>query len=120
MGRAEDGVGDCPICLRGEPLGILVERTHSWITADEQAETRDYLCVVAKRHVVEPFELDGDARAAFWEDVLFAAERLAALVKPRKVNYEIHGNTIPHLHTHVFAREPAENVSLDDLRKALA
>ncbi|HEX6763245.1 MAG TPA: hypothetical protein VF094_10640 [Gaiellaceae bacterium] len=70
---------------RGEPLGVVVERSTTWITSDAHMLARGCLCVVAKRHVVEPFELAGDARAAFWEDVLFAAERLAALLRPIKV-----------------------------------
>jgi diadenosine tetraphosphate (Ap4A) HIT family hydrolase len=39
-----------------------------------------------------------------WDDVLFAAERVARLLRPVKVNYEIHGNSLPHLHAHVFPR----------------
>jgi diadenosine tetraphosphate (Ap4A) HIT family hydrolase len=65
---------------------------------------RGYVCVVSKRHVVEPYELPPDERAAFWDDVLFAAERVARLLRPVKVNYEIHGNSLPHLHAHVFPR----------------
>jgi diadenosine tetraphosphate (Ap4A) HIT family hydrolase len=125
----------CSICLQGEPLGVLLERPASWITSDTRAITRGYLCVVSKRHVVEPFELNEDERQAFWDDVLFAAERLALLVKPVKVNYEIHGNTLPHLHAHVYARfrgdrfvggpidnrlEPVDNVPLDEFRRALS
>jgi diadenosine tetraphosphate (Ap4A) HIT family hydrolase len=124
----------CPICERGEPLGVLVDRPASWICSDTRAITSGYVCVVAKRHVVEPFELRGDERQEFWEDVLFAAERLVRLVKPTKINYEIHGNTLPHLHAHVYARHrgdrfvggpidnrlgPVENVPIEELAKAL-
>jgi hypothetical protein len=48
--------------LRGETLGVLVERQVSWIASDRQAITLAYLCVVAKRHAVEPFELEGEER----------------------------------------------------------
>lgn len=63
-----------------------------------------YVCVVSKRHVVEPFELLGDERTAFWEETLKAAEAVNRLFQPTKLNYEIHGNTIPHLHVHIFPR----------------
>jgi len=33
-----------------------------------------------------------------------AAQALDALFRPAKMNYEIHGNTIPHLHIHLFPR----------------
>jgi len=114
----------CPICDRGAPLGILVERPTTWITSDVEAPGRGYLCVVAKRHVVEPFELEGGERSAFWEDVLFAAERLTRLAAVHKLNYEIHGNTLAHLHAHVYALdsrfEAVENVPLGELRAALS
>ena len=63
-----------------------------------------YVCVVSKRHVVEPFELDEVERPAFWEEMLRAAETVNRLFRPTKINYEIHGNTIPHLHVHIFPR----------------
>jgi diadenosine tetraphosphate (Ap4A) HIT family hydrolase len=38
------------------------------------------------------------------------------LVQPSKMNYEIHGNTIPHLHLHLFPRfagDPFEGRPID-------
>ncbi len=45
-----------------------------------------------------------------------AAAAVASVVQPVKVNYEIHGNTIPHLHLHVFPRfrgDPFERSPID-------
>jgi len=47
-------------------------------------------------------------RAVFWEEAMHAAEVLAGLFKPVKMNYEIHGNTIPHLHMHLYPRTPSD------------
>lgn len=33
-----------------------------------------------------------------------AARALAELLKPIKMNYQINGNTIPHLHMHLYPR----------------
>jgi diadenosine tetraphosphate (Ap4A) HIT family hydrolase len=63
-----------------------------------------YLCVIAKRHVVEPFDLSPSEMQRFWEDAMRTARVLHHLVRPVKMNYEIHGNTIPHLHLHLFPR----------------
>jgi diadenosine tetraphosphate (Ap4A) HIT family hydrolase len=95
---------DCPICTRGRPRGVLAERPHSWLTSGEEVLVTGYVCVVAKRHVVEPFELPPDERRGFWDDVCFAAERVARLLHPVKMNYELHGNSLPHLHVHLFPR----------------
>jgi diadenosine tetraphosphate (Ap4A) HIT family hydrolase len=47
-------------------------------------------------------------RAAFWEDAMQAAQVLAGMLQPVKMNYEIHGNTIPHLHMHLYPRMPSD------------
>jgi diadenosine tetraphosphate (Ap4A) HIT family hydrolase len=72
-----------------------------WITAGREAPLPGYACVVSKPHVVEPFEL---------ADELF---------RPTKMNYEIHGNTIPHLHVHLYPRfdgDPYRNGPIDPRR----
>jgi diadenosine tetraphosphate (Ap4A) HIT family hydrolase len=65
---------------------------------------RGYVCLVAKRHVREPFELPASERAVFWRDVDSVAAALDGGLRPDKMNYEIHGNTIPHLHVHLLPR----------------
>lgn len=65
-----------------------------------------YVCVVARRHVNEPFELPPPERTQFWNDSMLVAEAVASVVSPIKMNYEIHGNTLPHLHLHLFPRQP--------------
>ncbi len=45
-----------------------------------------------------------------------AAHALAELLKPTKMNYQISGNTIPHLHMHLyprFADDPYVGVPID-------
>jgi len=94
----------CPICARGHPLDVLADLPASWITAPPAAPLPGYACVVARLHVIEPFELDPPDRLAFWEDCMLAGRALNSLFSPRKMNYEIHGNTIPHLHMHLYPR----------------
>jgi diadenosine tetraphosphate (Ap4A) HIT family hydrolase len=92
----------CPICRQGEPLDIVADLPASWATASRHAPVRWYVCVTAKQHVIEPFELREPARSQFWNDVLLVAEALQRASGAVKVNYEIHGNSIPHLHCHVY------------------
>ena len=79
-----------------------------------------YVCVVSKHHVEEPYELPPDEMGAFWRESMLVARTVAELLRPSKLNYEIHGNTIPHLHMHLYprniGRSPAE---LDGLAAAL-
>ncbi len=94
----------CPICRRGTPLDVLASFPSTWITGGEEAPLPGYACVVSKHHVVEPFELPEPDALAFWREAMLAARVLSELFNPVKLNYEIHGNTIPHLHLHLFPR----------------
>jgi diadenosine tetraphosphate (Ap4A) HIT family hydrolase len=133
---ATRGVEACPICERGRPLDVIAEYDALWVSASADAPLPGYVCVVSKHHVVEPFELPQPALDAFWRDSMHVARRLAELLRPAKMNYEIHGNTIPHLHMHFFPRfagdpyvggpiDPARQLftrssdELDRLRRAL-
>ncbi len=42
---------------------------------------------------------------AFMRDIRKVSAAIAAIVHPVKMNYEIHGNTAPHLHVHFFPRQ---------------
>lgn len=83
---------------------MVADLSATWATAGPEAPMRWYVCLIAKRHVVEPYQLPPDERAAFWDDAMHAAQRLADAFEPMKMNYEIHGNTIPHLHLHLLPR----------------
>lgn len=98
-----DGTG-CPICLRGCPLDVIAEFPNTWVSAAREAPLPGYACVVSKLHVIEPFELPPEARTAFWEEGMTVAGVLADLFQPVKMNYEIHGNVVPHLHLHLYPR----------------
>jgi diadenosine tetraphosphate (Ap4A) HIT family hydrolase len=99
---------DCVICRDGGPIDVIVELPTVWITAPSRAPLPGYVCVVAKRHVVEPFELDEPERSAFWAESMSVAAALSEAEHPSKMNYEIHGNTTPHLHLHLYPRFPGD------------
>jgi len=45
---------------------------------------------------------------AFWRESRAVARALSSLLQPGKMNYEIHGNSIPHLHLHLYPRFPGD------------
>jgi diadenosine tetraphosphate (Ap4A) HIT family hydrolase len=63
------------------------------------------VCVASRQHVVEPFEMPPHEQAKFWQDAMTIARAVAEYVHPVKMNYEMHGNTLPHLHLHLFPRQ---------------
>ena len=105
----------CPFCPM-EPWSARVELRASWVLIPDEAVLPGYVLVVSKRHVIEPYELSPDESAQFWADAMRAAAAVASVIQPVKVNYEIHGNTIPHLHLHIFPRfrgDPFERSPID-------
>jgi diadenosine tetraphosphate (Ap4A) HIT family hydrolase len=96
----------CIICTAGRPFGILAEFPHTWVTTDPEVAIFGYVCVISKVHAVEPFDLADQEGAAFWREAMAVAAALHRELRPIKMNYEIHGNTLPHLHMHIFPRRP--------------
>jgi diadenosine tetraphosphate (Ap4A) HIT family hydrolase len=94
----------CPVCQEG-PGDVIATLEASWVTLPPLTPLPGYICLVSQRHVVEPFELGVGERATFWEEVNQVAAALHEGLRPVKLNYEIHGNTLPHLHLHLYPRQ---------------
>lgn len=103
------------MCLSGRPerdaYGI---RIHSGRYSDSYLQRsgvqRGYTLVIWRgdRHVTEPTELSEGEAAGYWAEVLTVARALMAHYGPLKMNYEMLGNTVPHLHTHLIPRYVAD------------
>ena len=66
---------------------------------------RGYTIVVWRgRHVAEPTELSDEDASRYWLEVLEAGRRIERRFEPVKMNYDLLGNSLPHLHTHVLPR----------------
>jgi len=65
---------------------------------------RGYTLVVSKTHATELYELPDRESAQYFNDMLRVARAIAAAFRPRKMNYEVLGNTVAHLHWHLFPR----------------
>ena len=61
--------------------------------------------MVLKPHAVELHDLSEEDAIAFVHDVRLASRALQVVTKAIKINYEIHGNTIPHFHMHLWPRQ---------------
>jgi diadenosine tetraphosphate (Ap4A) HIT family hydrolase len=94
----------CPVCMRGRPQDFIAELDASLLLAGEDAPMRGYCLLLLKRHAVELYELTPEEASAFMRDIRVAARAVHEVTGAVKLNYEIHGNTIPHLHLHLFPR----------------
>lgn len=98
----------CVICRNGAPEGVLLELEASWVTVDENAPVRGYACLVFRRHAVEFHDLTEAEGAAYMRDVRRLSAAVQRVTGAVKLNYEVHGNTVPHLHMHFYPRYPGD------------
>ncbi len=60
--------------------------------------------LVLKRHAAELYELTKEERSRLIEEASEVALALAMAFEPVKINYELLGNQLPHIHWHVIPR----------------
>lgn len=70
----------------------------------EEAAMPGYVCLVSRVHAVELHDLSDAQAEVFIRDVRRVSKALSTATESVKLNYEIHGNSLPHLHMHLFAR----------------
>jgi diadenosine tetraphosphate (Ap4A) HIT family hydrolase len=113
----------CPLCaeLRSEEDADawgynIADLRASRLRLQANQYVTGYCLLVAKRHVREPYELSAADRQAFFEDLVEAGQALDAALNPTKMNFQILGNSVPHLHAHLVPRyhgDPAPGRPID-------
>ena len=104
-------IPECPMCGRWDTESDLrvIQLQHSYVTLNRDQFFPGYTLLFTKRHVTELFHLDPAERAGLMDEVSRVAQALAQAFKPDKINYELLGNMVPHIHWHLvprFATEP--------------
>jgi diadenosine tetraphosphate (Ap4A) HIT family hydrolase len=69
--------------------------------------------LVLKRHATELFHLSRDERSGLIEEVSALAAVLAKEWGAMKINYELLGNQLPHIHWHLIPRLPQDPAPLE-------
>ncbi len=100
----------CSFCAQGRPdetpYGLRFyagELSDAYLSRGGVQRGLSYV-VYRGRHVVEPTELTLEEAARFWAELLHAARAIERVFEPVKMNYNILGNSLPHLHVHVVPR----------------
>jgi diadenosine tetraphosphate (Ap4A) HIT family hydrolase len=87
----------------GGPLHIAELET-SRVFLHEDQFFPGYVLLVLRRHVTELYDLSVAERATLMEEVSRVAQALARVFRPVKMNYELLGNLVPHIHWHLVPR----------------
>ena len=69
---------------------------------------RGYCLLIANGHYAELHHMPERERDAFFKDMVRAGKALMRVFGADKLNYEILGNTIPHIHAHIKPRYHGE------------
>src|SRR5947208_6294623 len=100
----------CPFCDKLQRLGelpadeLVWRFPHSVALLGSWQFYHGYCILVARRHATELSQLDATERLAYFEEMCRLAQAIEECFRPHKLNYELLGNQVPHLHWHLFPR----------------
>ena len=107
MAETED---DCPFCRKLASLStvpvdeVVWQFPHSVAFLGPWQFYKGYCILVARRHASELHQLSDQERRAYLDEMCLLARAQAECFQPHKLNYELLGNQVPHLHWHLFPR----------------
>ncbi len=97
----------CTGLTEENPLTIR-EFTYSIARLNRDQYFKGYTFLVFKQHATELYQLKKREREGFMTEMVRVADALAQVFKPDKMNYELLGNKMPHLHWHLIPRYKSE------------
>lgn len=83
---------------------FVKELESGYVVIGDHQFYRGYTLFLYKEHAEELHELKEEMRRTFLDEMSIVAEAVWRAFKPVKLNYELLGNTDPHLHWHIFPR----------------
>jgi diadenosine tetraphosphate (Ap4A) HIT family hydrolase len=102
---------DCYICStirasdEGRNPGFVARLPSGYVVLNSQGQYyRGYAIFQSTHCVAELHDLRPRARSEFLRDMSLVAEAMFRAFRPAKLNYELLGNTVPHLHWHLVPR----------------
>jgi len=101
---------NCPMCTKWNVEADLriAEFEQCYVMLNRDQFFPGYCFVLTKSHVTELFHLDAATRNSVMAEVNAVAAALYSLFQPTKINYELLGNMVPHMHWHVVPRFSSE------------
>lgn len=139
---------DCLVCNRinkikeGTNKYFVAELETGYVVIGDHQYFEGYTLFLCKEHKHELHELSSDDKQKFLVEMSKVSEAVYRAFNPDKLNYELLGNGISHMHWHIFPRRLTElnpaapvwltpkeimysestrpsNEALDELKKAL-
>jgi len=103
-------MSDCLICNRiqqikeGKNRYFVKELPSGYVVIGDHQYYHGYTLLLSKIHKNELHKLGKKTRLQYLKDMGTISEAVYKAFKPKKLNYELLGNTDEHLHWHIFPR----------------
>jgi diadenosine tetraphosphate (Ap4A) HIT family hydrolase len=107
---------DCPMCANVGQSKPVWHGVATGSSNTSKINTSGYCVLMYREHATELHQISPERQAAFMRDLLRAGGAVARVFQPIKMNYQLLGNAIPHLHWHIVPRyygDPAPGRPLD-------
>jgi hydroxymethylbilane synthase len=105
---------DCHFCRQLSALAklpaaeVVWQFPHSVAFLGRWQFYQGYCVLVARKHATELSGLDELERHGYLDEMSVLARAIESAFRPHKLNYELLGNQVPHLHWHLFPRSAAD------------
>jgi diadenosine tetraphosphate (Ap4A) HIT family hydrolase len=117
MAQSQPAMTDpsCKACAKTWPRAdhVIVDLGLSKAYLHEDQFFPGWTVVVFQRHATELFHLAPTERMQLMEEVNLVAKALARAYGAKKVNYELLGNQLPHIHWHIIPRLTTDPAPLE-------
>lgn len=101
---------DCLVCQRinlikkNKNIFFVKELKTGYVVLADCQYFHGYTIFLSKTHTDELYKLDDIERDLFLKEMSIVAESVIKAFKPKKLNYELLGNSDSHLHWHLIPR----------------
>ena len=101
---------DCPFCQKLASLSemsaddIVWQFPYSIALLGTWQLFHGYCILVSRRHATELSQLSDEERQGYLAEMCLLARAIEDCFQPHKLNYELLGNQVAHLHWHLFPR----------------
>lgn len=100
----------CLICQRIEQIKknenpfFVMELESSYVVLGDHQFYKGYALLLSKTHCSELHLISEKNRELFLKEMTIVGNAIYDTFQPKKLNYEILGNEVPHVHCHIFPR----------------
>jgi len=102
---------NCALCALVKAPGadndsnfFIADLSMGRLVLQKNQSVKGYCILICHKHVREPYELPRDEQEQYFDDLMVCGMALEQVFHADKMNFQILGNAVPHLHCHLQPR----------------